>query len=152
MMAEQRERNPRQEHRDWLQFRECALRLSGVRFVGACIWLICAGLGRLMNGICSVLEKTLVERTGTVAGDEREEDPGLRLSNQSRSVQGRPSPGWKPQVYSKFYAVRRGRTPGMYFSWADCSREVHGFRGAQFKSFKTLADAENYLFEEARVV
>jgi hypothetical protein len=46
----------------------------------------------------------------------------------------------------KFYAVRRGRTPGLYFSWADCSRQVTCHKGAEYKSFRTLVEAEEYLF------
>lgn len=48
---------------------------------------------------------------------------------------------------SKFYAVRKGRRPGMYFSWSDCSKEVTGFSGAEHRSFKVLEDAEAYLFQ-----
>jgi ribonuclease HI len=47
----------------------------------------------------------------------------------------------------KFYAVRKGRVPGLYFSWEDCAREVIGFKGAEHKRFGTLADAEVYLFQ-----
>jgi hypothetical protein len=46
----------------------------------------------------------------------------------------------------KFYAVRRGRTPLLYFSWADCSRQVTCHKGTEHKSFWTLAEAEEYLF------
>ena len=45
----------------------------------------------------------------------------------------------------KYYAVRRGRTPGIYLSWAECQRQVTGFPGADFKSFPTEDEAERYL-------
>lgn len=41
----------------------------------------------------------------------------------------------------KFYAVRNGRVPGVYMSWADCEKQVKGFGGAIYKSFPTEAEA-----------
>lgn len=41
----------------------------------------------------------------------------------------------------KYYAVRKGRHPGVYTSWDACSAEVNGFSGAEYKSFRTRAEA-----------
>ena len=35
----------------------------------------------------------------------------------------------------KIYAVRKGRKPGLYHSWEDCKAQVHGYSGAEYKSF-----------------
>lgn len=63
------------------------------------------------------------------------------------------------QPMSKFYAVRKGAQIGIYDNWyvpgflqvfkgrADCSSVVTGYRGAEFKKFATLRDAEKYLVE-----
>uniref|UniRef100_A0A6S8B204 Ribonuclease H n=1 Tax=Aplanochytrium stocchinoi TaxID=215587 RepID=A0A6S8B204_9STRA len=48
---------------------------------------------------------------------------------------------------SKYYAVRKGRKPGIYLTWTECETQVKGFRGAQFKSFKTESDAHQYIRE-----
>jgi hypothetical protein len=53
-----------------------------------------------------------------------------------------PAPGDPPR---KFYVVRRGRSLGIYYSWTDCSSQVTGFSNAEFKSFKSFAEARNYL-------
>ncbi|KAK9821101.1 hypothetical protein WJX81_004150 [Elliptochloris bilobata] len=45
----------------------------------------------------------------------------------------------------KLYAVRVGRRTGIFHAWDDCSQQVHGFSGAQFKSFSSQAQAEAYL-------
>lgn len=45
----------------------------------------------------------------------------------------------------KFYAVKQGKTPGIYNSWADCKAQVEGFSGAVFKSFQTVAEAMAFL-------
>lgn len=45
----------------------------------------------------------------------------------------------------KFYAVRVGRIPGIYNSWDDCKAQVDGYGGATYKSFKTAAEAAEYM-------
>ncbi|UQS87465.1 ribonuclease H family protein [Nicoliella spurrieriana] len=45
----------------------------------------------------------------------------------------------------KYYAVRRGRNPGIYNSWPECLEQVKAFPKARFKSFLTRADAEEFL-------
>ena len=50
----------------------------------------------------------------------------------------------------KFYAVRVGRTPGIYNTWDDCKANVHGFPGAIYKSFKNLEDAKTFINIKSR--
>lgn len=45
----------------------------------------------------------------------------------------------------KFYAVKHGRKPGVYTSWADCKIQVDGFSGATYKSFPTKQEAEAFV-------
>ena len=45
----------------------------------------------------------------------------------------------------KFYAVRVGRTPGIYNSWDDCKAQIDGFSNATYKSFKTAAEAAEFM-------
>ena len=45
----------------------------------------------------------------------------------------------------KFYAVLRGRQPGIYTGWGDCKLQVEGFSGARFKGFVFLHDAEEFM-------
>ncbi|MGX1266633.1 ribonuclease HI [Rossellomorea marisflavi] len=46
---------------------------------------------------------------------------------------------------TKFYTVWKGRTPGIYPTWAECEAQVKGFKGAQFKSFDSKEAAEQAL-------
>lgn len=46
---------------------------------------------------------------------------------------------------SKFYAVRKGKTPGIYESWEACKRNVDGYPRAQYKSFKTREEAQQFV-------
>lgn len=45
----------------------------------------------------------------------------------------------------KYYAVKIGRTPGIYWNWDDCKKMVDGYPGAVYKSFKTISEAEIFL-------
>lgn len=46
---------------------------------------------------------------------------------------------------SNYYAVRHGRTPGIYYSWDACNQQIHKFSGAIFKGFKNLNEAQNFI-------
>lgn len=48
-------------------------------------------------------------------------------------------------MVKKVYAVLKGRRPGIYHTWAQCQEQIHGFSGAQYKSFPTPAQAEEYM-------
>ncbi len=45
----------------------------------------------------------------------------------------------------KFYAVAKGRKRGIFTSWPEAERQVKGFAGARFKSFKTKQEALSFL-------
>ena len=49
-------------------------------------------------------------------------------------------------VKKNFYAVKKGRNPGIYKSWAECQKNVTGFSGAVFKGFETLKEAELFMY------
>ena len=46
---------------------------------------------------------------------------------------------------NNFYGVLAGRKPGIYRTWAECQRQVIGFKGAKFKGFVTLEEAEAFM-------
>ena len=45
----------------------------------------------------------------------------------------------------KFYAVKIGKTPGIYETWAECQNQIHGFSGAVYKGFATKEEAVEFL-------
>src|SRR5436190_16155168 len=46
---------------------------------------------------------------------------------------------------NKFYAVLKGRNPGIYTTWSDTKTQVTGFSGAIYKGFKTKIEAEEFI-------
>lgn len=49
---------------------------------------------------------------------------------------------------SKYYAVKKGKVPGIYLSWNDCKAMIDGYQGAVYKSFKTIEEAEKFITGE----
>ena len=45
----------------------------------------------------------------------------------------------------KFYAVQKGKVPGVYRTWEECKAQVHGYSGAVYKSFSTEEEAMRYV-------
>jgi viroplasmin and RNaseH domain-containing protein len=48
-------------------------------------------------------------------------------------------------VAKKYYAVKQGKRTGIFTTWDECKQNVHGFPGADYKSFTSKAQAEDYL-------
>lgn len=44
-----------------------------------------------------------------------------------------------------FYAVKKGVEPGVYNSWEECSKQIEGFSGADYKKFKTMEEATDFM-------
>lgn len=52
---------------------------------------------------------------------------------------------------SKYYAVKKGKVPGIYLNWNDCKAMVDGYPGAVYKSFKTIEEAEKFITGEKTI-
>lgn len=51
----------------------------------------------------------------------------------------------------KYYAVKKGIKPGIYTNWQDCKDQVHGYKGAIYKSFLSEEEAKAFVNEEELV-
>ncbi len=45
----------------------------------------------------------------------------------------------------KYYVVKKGKTPGIYFNWPDCKAMVEGYPNPVYKGFDNLEEAESFL-------
>ena len=45
----------------------------------------------------------------------------------------------------KFYAVKVGKKPGIYETWAECQSQISGFSGAIYRGFATQEEAMVFL-------
>ncbi|XP_011142457.1 ribonuclease H1 isoform X2 [Harpegnathos saltator] len=48
-----------------------------------------------------------------------------------------------------YYAVARGRKPGIYATWDECKSQVNKFLGARYKKFSTENEAQNFIKEHS---
>ncbi|KAG5312171.1 RNH1 Ribonuclease, partial [Acromyrmex insinuator] len=48
-----------------------------------------------------------------------------------------------------YYAVARGRKPGIYATWDECSAQVLKFPGSVYKKFATESEAQNFIKERS---
>ena len=44
----------------------------------------------------------------------------------------------------KVYGVKKGKRTGVFDSWAECEKSIKGYKGAEYQSFVTRAEAEEY--------
>lgn len=51
----------------------------------------------------------------------------------------------------KFYGVKKGNEIGIFTNWQDCYKQIHGFKGAMYKGFETLVEAENYMAKQEAI-
>lgn len=49
---------------------------------------------------------------------------------------------------TKYYAVKKGIKTGIFMTWDECRQYVEGFSGAQYKSFTSRKEAEEFLEEK----
>ena len=47
----------------------------------------------------------------------------------------------------KYYAVKEGRRPGIYYTWDECKEQVTGYKGAIYKKFSSRDDALRFIDE-----
>ncbi|MBU0278144.1 viroplasmin family protein [Gemella sp. zg-1178] len=51
---------------------------------------------------------------------------------------------------AKFYAVKKGQKTGIFQTWEECQIQVKGYKGAIYKAFASLQDAQNFLKDEIK--
>ena len=84
-----------------------------------------------------------------------DEDPGTGHRTAGNTADASPEKTTEASEVAKgkkVYAVRKGRTTGIFMSWDDCRAQVEGFAGAEFKSFADPAEAMAYLGLEGGAV
>lgn len=47
-----------------------------------------------------------------------------------------------------YYAVRKGKKPGIYETWNDCKEQVIGYSGAEYKKFPKYEEAKKFIKNE----
>lgn len=94
----------------------------------------------------AVAEKAAAAKKASAKVDaEVEEDREVATDKKNATIKGSidvRDPRPKKTIY---YAVRKGRTVGIFTDWGKASESVTGYSGAVFKKFSVLKDAEEYM-------
>ncbi|KAG6360238.1 hypothetical protein INS49_011294 [Diaporthe citri] len=66
------------------------------------------------------------------------------MANDASKMNSAPVKRKRRPGEQRYYAVRAGKIPGVYMSWAECQAMTNGFAGANYKSFSTREEAQLY--------
>ena len=72
-------------------------------------------------------------------------DENPETGHSKKSAAASAADGETTEMAKKVYAVRKGRTTGLFMSWDDCKAQVDGYPGAEYKSFADPSEAMAYL-------
>lgn len=63
------------------------------------------------------------------------------MKNKLTGKRGRKEQNMK----STFYAVKKGYSPGIYLTWEEAKKQIHGFSGAVYKKFSSEDEAKLFI-------
>jgi hypothetical protein len=112
-----------------------------------------ANMTAMMNAQLSVMEKLASTEETKKTGRSKQTVEVIDVSDDDELGTGdvRPSKSTNqdlPVAGYKFYAVARGRTPGIFTNWKKAWKSVRGFEGALWKSFRHRRDAAVWLSKQ----
>lgn len=59
---------------------------------------------------------------------------------------GKRTSAERAKIYApKYYAVKKGRKPGIYRTWHECQAQIDNFSGAVYRRFDTQKEAEEFI-------
>lgn len=67
------------------------------------------------------------------------------ITTASDMVTSMPEITYPSSSKGSFYAVHRGRNPGVYKTWAECSFQINDYRNASYRKFDTEEEALQYV-------
>lgn len=82
-------------------------------------------------------DKTIKSNKKTKVGKEKVEVDKIKLETLVENNKG--------YTFGDYYAVAKGRKPGIYTSWIDCESQVKKFKGAVYKKFGTKEEAIEFI-------
>jgi hypothetical protein len=110
-----------------------------VRGIEAAVIQMASAVNRLVEGQAAPQPRIRRE-------DSSEDEVAPRPRGGSKRTGRLPKGKDKAQDTSRqYYAVARGRNPGVYTDWGSAEKQVNGFSGALYKKFKARSDAQRFV-------
>ena len=88
---------------------------------------------------------TPIHRRSFLKKFEENPNTGHNKQSETQSNSAETTKSKEQTLAKKVYAVKKGRTTGIFMTWEDCKAQVDGFPGAEYKSFADPQDAMAYL-------
>ncbi|KAJ9092078.1 hypothetical protein QFC19_008852 [Naganishia cerealis] len=82
----------------------------------------------------------------SITRSTKSDKPYKRVASNSRTAAAAKTTAVIGDEWARdYYAVKRGKRPGVYTSWHEAEQQVQGLNGAVYKRFSTRAEAEAYI-------
>lgn len=83
--------------------------------------------------------------TAKAAAEAKKEEGREVATEKSATIKGSIEVKNPQEKLPWYYAVRKGRTVGIFTDWGEASESVTGYPDAQFKKFRALKDAQEFM-------
>lgn len=94
----------------------------------------------------AVAEKTAAKKASAKVDAEAKEGREVATDKkESTTIKGSVEVKAPQEKMPWFYAVRNGRSVGIFTDWAEASASVTGYPDARFKKFRALKDAQGFM-------
>lgn len=94
----------------------------------------------------AVAEKAAAAKASAKVDAEVKKDEGREVAtDKNDTIKGSIEVGAPQEKMPWFYAVRNGRSVGIFTDWAEASASVTGYSDARFKKFRALKDAQKFM-------
>lgn len=71
---------------------------------------------------------------------------GINKDAMVSDKHGKRASAERAKIYApKYYAVKKGRKPGIYRTWHECQAQIDNFSGAVYRRFDTQKEAEEFI-------
>lgn len=71
---------------------------------------------------------------------------GINKDAMVSDKHGKRTSAERAKIYApKYYAVKKGRKPGIYRTWHECQAQIDNFSGAVYRRFDTQKEAEEFI-------
>ena len=92
----------------------------------------------------AVAEKAAAAKKASAKVDAEEKGHEV-ATNKNATIKGSIEVKAPQEKMPWFYAVRNGRTVGIFTDWSEASASVTGYPDARFKKFRALKDAQKFM-------
>ena len=90
--------------------------------------------------------EAVAEKASAKVDTEATKDEGREVATEkSATIKGSIEVKAPQEKMPWFYAVRKGRTVGIFTDWSKASEAVTGFSGPEFKKFRSLKEATEFM-------